>query len=75
MTEPARSAASQAGICDEPKLVIDVLAQLVGCETVTACANVWVNYVEPVENSISPETVDQLGRELRIRIAVISPEL
>lgn len=75
MTSPARSATAQAGHCDEQMLVKDVLAQLVGCETVTACAHVWVNYVEPVEHSISPETVDQLGRALRIRIAVISPEL
>lgn len=72
MTE-ARSSAAQVGHCDEQMLVKDVLAQLVCCETVTACAHVWANYVEPVEASISPETVDQLGRALRIRIAVISP--
>ena len=72
MTE-FRSAAAQAGCCDEPKLVMDVLAALVGCETVTACTHVWRDYVEPVEDSISHETLAQLGRALRIRMAVISP--
>jgi hypothetical protein len=70
-----RSAAAQAGVCDEQLLVMNVLAALVGCETVTGCVHVWRDYVEPVENSVSPETVDQLGRAMRIRMAVISPEL
>lgn len=56
-----RSAADMAGHCDEQMLVKDVLAHLIGCETVTACAHVWMRYVEPVESSISPETVDQIG--------------
>ena len=69
----ARSAAAQAGHCDEQLLVMNVLAALVGCETVTTCAHVWRDYVEPVEASISHETLGQLGRALRIRMAVISP--
>ena len=68
-----RSAAAQAGHCDEQLLVMSVLAALVGCETVTACTHVWRDHVECVEASISPETVDQLGRAMRIRMAVISP--
>jgi hypothetical protein len=68
-----RSAAAQAGHCDEQLLVMNVLAALVGCETVTACTHVWRDYVEAVEASISPETVAQLGRALRIRMAIVSP--
>jgi hypothetical protein len=68
-----RSAAAMAGHCDEQLLVMNVLAELVGCETVTECCNTWKSYVEPVEKSISPETTAQLGRALRIRMAVISP--
>lgn len=75
MTQTMRSATAQAGFCDEQMLVRDVLAQLVDCETVTDCVHIWMRYVASVEDSISPETVDQLGRALRIRIAVISPEL
>jgi hypothetical protein len=74
MSEEPRSAAAQAGVCDEQLLVMNVLAALVGCETVTTCAHVWRDYVEPVEASISPETVAQLGRALRIRVASLAPE-
>lgn len=68
-----RSAAPHAGMCDEQMLVRDVLRELHGAETVTACTHVWVRYVEPVESSINPETVAQLGRALRIRMAILSP--
>jgi len=68
-----RSAAAMAGHCDEQLLVMNVLAALVGCETVTACTHVWRDHVESVEASISPETVAQLGRALRIRMAIVSP--
>jgi hypothetical protein len=73
MTTDVRSAAAQAGVCDEQLLVMNVLAALVSCETVTACAHVWCSYVEPVEASIGQDTLAQLGRALRIRMAVISP--
>lgn len=72
MTE-VRSAAAQSGHCDEQLLVMNVLAALIDCHTVTDCCNTWKSYVEPVEKSISPETTSQLGRALRIRMAVISP--
>lgn|GEM_PF-3551550 len=68
-----RSAAAMAGHCDEQVLVKDVLRELHAAEDVTACAHTWVRFVEPVEHSISPETLAQLGRALRIRMAILSP--
>ena len=62
-----------AGQCDEPKLVMDMLAALIGCETVTACAHTYLRYVEPVEASIDPDTLDQLARALRIRVDALAP--
>jgi hypothetical protein len=72
MTDP-RSAAAMAGVCDEQRLVRDVLKELHDAETVTACACTWMRYVSPVEASTSPETIAQLGRALRIRMAILTP--
>lgn len=60
-------------MCDEQVLVKNVLRDLHSAETVTACAYTWLRYVEPVESTISSETLDQLGRALRIRMAIITP--
>lgn len=73
MSEEIRSAAAIVGMPDEHLLARDVLAALAKSETVSACCKVWRDYVFPVEIVIDPETVDQLGRALKIRLEQIVP--
>lgn len=70
MTE-VRSAAAQAGHVDQPKLVMDTLAALIGATTVPQCGEVWSQYVVPVEDQLLPETIEQIGRAVAIRIEAI----
>lgn len=70
MTE-TRSAAAQAGVCDQAKLVMDALAALIGKQTVPQCFDVWSDYVLPVEGQLFPETLEQIGRAIAIRIEAI----
>lgn len=57
-----RSAAAMAGHVDQPKLVMDVLAALVGVHSGSAAADVWMNYVRPREKELCPETIEDLER-------------
>jgi hypothetical protein len=70
MTEP-RSAAAMAGEVDQPKLVQDTLAALMKVHSVPKCFDVWTDYVIPVESQLHPETVEQIGRAIAIRIEAI----
>jgi hypothetical protein len=70
MTE-SRSAAAQAGAVDQPMLVMNALAALIGATTVPQCGDVWNTYVVPVEDQLHPETVEQIGRAVAIRIEAI----
>ena len=69
----ARSAAAQCGVCDEPKLVMDVLAQLVGAQSVSECIETWNIFVKPVVSQLSQDTISQLERAIAIRVFSVSP--
>lgn len=58
----ARSAAAQAGHCDEPRLVMDVLARLTGAHSVAECFEVWRDLVQPVYLSLGQDTIDDIER-------------
>lgn len=60
--DEARSAAAQAGICDERLLVMDVLAALVGATTISECVDIWMSHVRPVEKVVCEDTLDDLSR-------------
>lgn len=66
-----RSAAAMAGEVDQPKLVMDALAALIGATAVPQCFDVWSRYVVPVEYQLHPETIEQIGRAVAIRIEAI----
>ena len=66
-----RSAAAQVGVVDQPQLVMDALAALIGATGVPQCFDVWSLYVVPVEDQLHPETVEQIGRAVAIRIEAI----
>jgi hypothetical protein len=59
------------GRVDQPLLVMDALAALVGKQTVPQCFDVWNEYVVPVESQLYPDTVEQIGRAIAIRIEAI----
>ena len=66
-----RSAAAMAGEVDQPLLVMSALAALIDATAVPQCFDVWSRYVSPVEDQLAPETVEQIGRAVAIRIEAI----
>lgn len=73
MTE-VRSAAAQTGVVDQPKLVMDALAALIGTDAVPQCLEVWNKYVVPVEDQLFPETITQIGRGISLRVEAITKQ-
>ena len=61
MTE-VRSSDALAGVTDEPRLVMDVLARLTCAHSVADCLNVWLELVQPVYRSLGQDTIDDLER-------------
>lgn len=69
-----RSAAAQAGICDEQQLEFDVSRALNQAKSEAELAEVFRVYVDPVEASISDETYHLLTRLREIRASTIAWE-
>ena len=69
-----RSAAAQAGVCDEQMLIHDASRAFSTAETITAAAASWLRYVAPVEDAISRETIDLISSAFAIRIMMLSRE-
>ena len=55
-----RSAAAMVGHVDQPKLVMDVLAALVGVHSGSGAVGVWMTHVRPREKELCPETIEEL---------------
>ena len=66
-----RSAAAMVGVVDQPQLVMDALAALIVARDVPQCFGIWSRYVVPVESQLYPETIEQIGRAVAIRIQAI----
>jgi hypothetical protein len=61
MSDP-RSAAAQAGVCDEQMLIHEASRAFIAAETIAQLDDAWALYVAPVEASIGGETLDILRR-------------
>lgn len=66
-----RSAAAQVGVCDEPKLVQDVLARLIGAKTLADCGDIASEFIRPVRDIVEPETLSEMKRAIGIRVEAI----
>ena len=71
MTE-VRSAAAQAGQCDEQRLLHDASAAFSKAGTREELEAAWSAYVSPVWESIDAETRDILSRLRALRLRTIS---
>lgn len=67
-----RSGAAQAGRCDEPLLIMNMLAALVGATTVSECVDIWIEHVRPVEKSICEDTLDELSVGMALGVCRIT---
>jgi len=72
MAEHTRSAAAQAGICDEQQLLHDASAAFTKAEATGDLDAVWRDYVAPVWDSIDGETQDILTRLYALRLSTMS---
>jgi len=67
-----RSAAAQAGIVDQPLLVMDMLAKLTTVHSVAECFEVWRKYVSPVYDTLCSDTIEDLERGVLICVERIA---
>jgi hypothetical protein len=72
MASEPRSAAAQAGVCDEQMLIHEASRAFMVAATVAQLDDAWALYVAPVEASISGETLDILTRLRDLRRASIA---
>ena len=74
MIEDIRSAAAQAGVCDEQRLIFDTSAAFTNAGNNSELDVVWRTYVVPVEEQISDETHELLSRLYSLRLSTLSWE-
>jgi hypothetical protein len=67
-----RSAAAQAGVCDEQRLLMDVLSRLTVAHSVDDCFDVWRQLVTPVYRSLGQDTIEDLERGVLICVERIA---
>ena len=75
MDEAPRSAAAHAVVYDEPKLVQDVLARLIGAKTLADCDDIAREFVRPVRDIVDPETLSEMKRAIGIRVSAILQDM
>ncbi len=72
MNEEPRSAAAQAGVCNEQQLLHDASAAFTKADARGDLDVVWRDYVVPVWGSIDGETQDILTRLYALRLSTLS---
>ena len=72
MTTDVRSAAAQAGVCDEQQLLHDASAAFTKADVPADLDAVWRMYVQPVWDSIDFDTQDILSRLYALRLSTMS---
>lgn len=70
-----RSAAAQAGVCDEQQLIHDASAAFTRSEKRCDLDAAWRDYVAPVWRQIDYETQDILSRLYSLRLSTMAWEL